>query len=303
MKESDFHEWLRSLLPPAEGVIVGFGDDAAVLDAGGPFAAACDILVEGVHYDPRETRPAQIGAKAVNRNLSDMAAMGLEPRWLLLSAAVPPGTPEASLKEMVLAMKAAAARFGAVLVGGDTVRSSGPLVLDVTVLGPTGELAPVLRSGAAPGDRILVTGELGGSILGRHLSFTPRVKEGLFLNRRHRPSAMIDVSDGLERDLFRILDASSAGAVLEGDAIPVSGAARTLAARTGREPLAHALTDGEDFELLFTLPAVKAGALLDDPDRFFPVTDIGSIVSAGKRVIRIGGQEEALEGEGFEHLF
>jgi thiamine-monophosphate kinase len=303
IRESEFHEWLRSLLPPAEGVTVGIGDDAAVLDASGPVAAACDILVEGVHYDPRETLPAQIGAKAVNRNLSDMAAMGLQPRWLLLSAAIPPGIPEASLKEMVLAMKAAGERFGAVLVGGDTVRSTGPLVLDVTVLGPVGELEPVLRTGAAPGDRILVTGELGGSILGKHLLFTPRVKEGLFLNRRHCPSAMIDVSDGLEMDLFRLLDASRAGALLDGDAIPVSDAARRLAARTGRDPLVHALTDGEDFELLFTLPPERADALLDDPDLFFPVTAIGMVTTADKRAIMINGKEEPLKGEGFDHIF
>jgi thiamine-monophosphate kinase len=303
IRESEFHEWLRSLLPPAEGVTVGVGDDAAVLDAGGPIAAASDILVEGVHYDPRETLPAQIGAKAVNRNLSDMAAMGLEPRWLLLSAAVPPGIPEASLKKMVLAMKAAGEQFGASLVGGDTVRSTGPLVVDVTVIAPVGELAPVLRSGAKPGDRILVTGDLGGSILGKHLLFTPRVKEGVFLNSRHRPSAMIDVSDGLEMDLFRILDASKAGAELDGDAIPVSDAARKLAARTGRDPLVHALTDGEDFELLFTLPPAEARALLDDPDLFFPVADIGAVCAAGKRVIIINGEEKALKGEGFDHLF
>ena len=125
MKESQFHEWLRGLLSPEKGVQIGFGDDAAVLGSGDSrVAAAADMVVEGIHFDPATALPAQIGAKAVNRSLSDFAAMGLEPRWVLVAAALPPGIPEASLKEMVLAMKEAAARFGAVLVGGDTARSA-----------------------------------------------------------------------------------------------------------------------------------------------------------------------------------
>jgi len=301
LKESRFHEWLKSVITPGPGVELGIGDDAAVLGANGPVAAASDMLVEDVHYDRAEADPAGIGAKAVNRSLSDMAAMGLEPKWILASAAVPAGTDDAFLKKVFLSAKEAGARFGAVLVGGDTVRSPGPLVIDVTVLGPLGGLKPVTRSGASPGDRIFVTGDLGGSILGKHLAFSPRVKEGLFLNNHHRPTAMIDLSDGLERDLCRLLDASGAGAEVDGERIPVSKAAHELSGATGRDPLDHALHDGEDFELLFTLPPDEAGRLLDDGDLFFPVTDIGVVVVSGRRVIRLGDEDFHMKGIGFDH--
>jgi thiamine-monophosphate kinase len=259
--------------------------------------------VEGVHWDPQEARPEQIGAKAVNRNLSDMAAMGLEPRWLLVSAAIPAGTSESVLHEIVLSMQAAAGRFNASLVGGDTSRSPGPLVLDVAVIGPLGSCQPVTRSGAKPGDRILVTGEFGGSALGKHLDFTPRVREGVFLNQHYRPSAMIDVSDGLERDLCRILDASQVGAILEGSCIPVAEAATRLAQRTGKDAIEHALRDGEDFELLFTLSPERARSLLAAADRFFSVTDVGEIGADRARLLRWEGREIPLQGEGFDHQF
>lgn len=301
MKESEFHDWLRTQLPAQSDVTVGFGDDTAVLDCSGPLAASSDILVEDVHFTRHEATPREIGAKAVNRNLSDMAAMGLEPRWLLVSAAIPGNTPETFLKEIVLGMKEAAARFGAVLVGGDTSRSPGPLVLDVAVLGPTGGMRPVLRSGAQIGDSILVTGELGGSALGKQIRFTPRVKEGVFLGSRYAPTAMIDLSDGLDRDLCRILDASGKGARLDGGTVPLSDAAVELAERTGREPLDHALSDGEDFELLFTLPPDRAHDLLHDSDLFFPVSRIGEITAPGTRIIVREGREEMLKGEGFDH--
>jgi len=301
LKESEFHEWLQSRIRPGGDVIVGIGDDAAILDCPGPLAAAADILVEDVHFRRDEATPREIGAKAVNRNLSDMAAMGLEPRWLVVSAAVPENTPEPFLKEVVRGMEEAAARFEAVLVGGDTSQSPGPLVLDVTVLGPVQGRRPVLRSGAEEGDAILVTGELGGSSLGRHIRFTPRVKEGSFLAERYRPTAMIDLSDGLDRDLCRILDASGRGARLDGDAVPVSDAAIELAMRTGREPLDHALADGEDFELLFTLPPGRAENLLSDRSIFFRVSRIGEITGPAIRTIRRRGMDEPLKGEGFDH--
>jgi len=303
VKESDLHEWLRDKIPPGKGVLLGIGDDAALLDGDGPLAAASDILVEGVHFTRPEAGPDQIGAKALNRNLSDMAAMGLEPRWCLVSAAVPKGTTEKFLKTMIESMTAAAGRFGACLVGGDTARSPGPLVVDVTVLAPVGELSPVTRSGAAAGDRILVTGTLGGSSLGWHLDFVPRVSEGVHLNRHARPTAMIDISDGLDRDLCRILDASGVGARLDGDRIPLSQAARRLSARTGRDPLDHALTDGEDFELLFTVPPERAAGLESSDELAVPVTDIGEIVPRGTRIVVRGGSGFELKGEGFDHTF
>jgi len=303
LKESDLHEWLRRTIPPGKGVLVGIGDDAALVDTKGPLAAASDILVEGVHFERSTARPEQIGAKAINRNLSDMAAMGLEPRWILVGAALPEGLGEDFIKALIGSMADAAGAFGASLVGGDTARSPGPLVIDVTVLAPTESLKPVLRSGAMEGDRILVTGALGGASLGKHLDFVPRVREGVSLNRQFSPTAMIDISDGLDRDLCRILDASGVGAQLEGDRIPISGDARRLAAETGRDPLDHALTDGEDFELLLTLPPDRAARVAGEGDFALAITDIGVIVAGSRRLILRGGEERLLKGEGFDHAF
>ncbi|MBU0755179.1 MAG: thiamine-phosphate kinase, partial [Planctomycetes bacterium] len=195
-------------VPKTESALIGLGDDAAVLKLDGPVAVASDLLVEGVHYRPEETSPREIGIKAVNRNFSDIAAMGLAPSWILASAALPSGSSESFIHALVEGMLEAASRFNVSLVGGDTSRSPGGVVIDVTVLARLQGLTPIPRSGAKPGDRILVTGALGGASLGRHLHFTPRIKEGLYLNRFYRPNAMIDISDGLALDLSRILDAS-----------------------------------------------------------------------------------------------
>jgi thiamine-monophosphate kinase len=302
MKETKFHDWLRMNIPATRGALVGIGDDAAVLDAGGIIAVATDLLVEGVHYRAGEHSPEQIGAKAVNRNFSDMAAMGLAPAWILASAALPESMPEAFVHGLVRGMVDAAAAFGAGLVGGDTSRSPGGVVLDVTVLARAQGLEPVLRSGARPGDRILVTGDLGGAALGKHMLFTPRVKEGLFLNRSHRPTAMIDISDGFCLDLSRLLDASGTGAVVDGDRIPVSRAAGDLAKRSGKDPLTHALGDGEDFELLFTLSAESAERLIKDENRFFEIRDVGEILAdPERRFLETQGDERPLEREGYDH--
>ena len=302
MKESEFHEWLKKAVPPAEGAVIGIGDDAAVLAASGPIAVATDLLVENIHFRVGEASGTQIGAKAVNRNFSDMAAMGLAPHWVLVSAAIPEETPDAFLLDLVSGMVRAAGVFGAGIVGGDTSGSMGGLVIDVVVLGKTEGLKPITRSGARPGDRILVTGALGGSSLGKHLTFLPRVAEGLFLNRKYGPTAMIDISDGLALDLSRLLDASRAGAIIDGSRIPVSEAARTLGATTGRPPLEHALSDGEDFELLFTLPPDRAEQLLKDRERSFAVSDLGAIdPDPLVRSILLDGALRALGREGYDH--
>jgi thiamine-monophosphate kinase len=302
MKETEFHAWLRETVPEAEGVLIGIGDDAALLDTAGRIAVATDILVEGVHYDPKEASPAAIGAKAVNRNFSDMAAMGLEPHWILVSAAIPGNTPEPYLRDLVLGMLEAAKPFGVGIVGGDTSRSSGGLVVNVTVIGKAGDLAPVTRAGAMPGDRILVTHDLGGAALGKHLRFTPRVAEGLFLNQGYRPSSMIDISDGLAIDLSRVLDASRVGAFVDAAKIPISRAARELSAATGKDPVDHALSDGEDFELLFTLSPETARRLMRDAGRFFEVTDIGEIkASMEERILFVDGASRVLGREGYDH--
>jgi thiamine-monophosphate kinase len=302
VKESEFHDWLRRTVPSGEGVFVGIGDDAAVVAGADRIAVASDLMVEGVHFRVQDAPPARIGAKAVNRNFSDMAAMGLKPLWILASAALPERTPEAFVCSLVQGMLDAAQAFDVHLVGGDTSASKAGLVIDVAVIGKVGKEEPLTRAGARPGDRILVTGELGGSSRGRHLDFTPRVKEGVFLNRHHRPSSMIDVSDGLALDLHRILDASSVGARLMGGKIPCSRDAGLCARTSGKSPLEHALSDGEDFELLFTLSPQGAEALLRDGSRFFEVTEIGEVLpDKDERTLDVGGRIRTLGREGYDH--
>jgi len=199
-------------------------------------------------------------------------------------------------------MISAARRFGAGIVGGDTSRSEKGLVINITVLGCIRDVNPVTRSGALPGHRIFVTGDLGGSGSGKHLDFVPRVSEGLFINKRYRPSAMIDISDGLAIDLSRVLDASGVGAVIQGEAVPVSPAARVMAGSSGKSPLEHALSDGEDFELLFTLPAQSVEKLINDPELSFRITQIGEIRKDPKeRIIMVDALSRALGRDGYDH--
>ena len=302
MKETEFHDWLKANLPSAEGAILGIGDDAAILDGQGNIVVAADILVEGVHYRPEEVAPADIGAKAVNRNFSDLAAMGLEPHWIVVSAAVPEHTPDHFLHELVMGMVRASKRFHVGIVGGDTSRSREGLVVNVTVIGKVGNLHPVKRSGALPGHRIFVTHDLGGSALGKHMTFVPRVAEGLFLNQGYHLSAMIDISDGLAIDLSRILDASRVGAMVDAGKIPLSKAAHQLSVESGKTALEHALSDGEDFELLFTLSPEEADRLIMDPALFFKATDIGEIrAEPAERIILKDGATCTLGREGYDH--
>ncbi len=156
-----------------------------------------------------------------------------------------------------------AAAFDLALAGGDTNAWDGPLTVSVTAFGTTSSKGALLRSGARPGDAILVTGELGGSIVGHHLDFTPRVHEALRLHRDYDLTAGMDITDGLALDLDRLCQASGCGAVLFADAIPTSAAAEQLAAAEGGDGLRHALSDGEDFELLLTAPADVAQRIID----------------------------------------
>jgi len=167
---------------------------------------------------------------------------------------------------------------------------------------PTGA-EPVLRRGARVGDAVLVTGELGGSLLGRHLEFTPRLPEGEWLGGRGCVHAMVDVSDGLATDLGHIIRESGCGAVVAAEQVPVSPAARRLAKRTGRSALEHALVDGEDYELCLTVAQEDVADLVDGWPFATPVTVVGRIVERGYWLERADGRRERLELAGYEHHF
>jgi len=300
--EFAFIDWVRQRTPAAANVIVGPGDDTAVLrPTSGSLLVTTDMLLEGSCFRLAEAGPRRVGRKALAVNLSDIAAMAGVPTAAVVSVGLPRAGGREFAEQLYLGTRDLADAFGVPLVGGDTNSWDGPLSISMTVLGEATARGPVLRSGAKVGDWIMVTGPLGGSILGHHLDFTPRVREAIRLHYTAQLHAMIDVSDGLARDLHHICAESRCGAVLFAEAIPITDAARQLAARDGRSPLEHALADGEDFELVFTVAPIEGERLLrEQPVAGISVCRIGEIVADGYWLER-AGKREKLEPMGYEH--
>jgi thiamine-monophosphate kinase len=290
--EFDFISWIRSQQTPSDLVKLGIGDDLAILNWKNDdlLLVGVDQVLDSVHFDSNVHSPREIGRKAMNRNLSDCAAMGCLPAAAVVTVALPKGVGDAYAKELFLGVKEAGDAFGAPIVGGDTSTWTGKLVVTVTILGRSDGVQPITRSGAKVGDSIYVTGPLGGSLPGRHMSFAPRVFEGRSLAKSGLVSSMIDLSDGISRDLRHICQASGVGALLDADAIPIHEDAIEMR-RDGHSPLDHALHDGEDYELLFT---AQAGYR-------FPC--IGRITDLPGISLRKGEAIEALEPKAWEHTF
>jgi thiamine-monophosphate kinase len=285
-------------------VIAGPGDDCAVVRparAGGEdWLLKSDPVVEGIHFVPGDP-PKAVGRKAVGRVLSDIAAMGGEPRWILLDLVAPGHAAAHRIAAMHRGASEMAARHGAALAGGDV--TEGPTVeLHVFGVGAAPRGKAVLRSGARPGDGIFVTGALGGSRHGRHLRFDPRVQEGMWLRRW--ATAMIDVSDGLATDIGHIAERSGVGARLASAAIPISAAARRGA--NSLSALEHALYDGEDFELLFTVGQRKAdGFPAAWAARFATRCSRIGVVTARRGVVECVDEQggvHVLRRKGYEHF-
>ncbi|MEE9515080.1 MAG: thiamine-phosphate kinase [Candidatus Brocadiales bacterium] len=309
MRESKYIKYLREVQGTSKDVLKGIGDDAAVVRAPkGLCVLTTDTLLEGTHFSLKDTGPRALGRKAITSSLSDVAAMGCRATMALVSIAFPRSTPMRFARQLTGGLYDTAAKYGVTVVGGDTVSGKVPLLINVTVLGEADGLRPVLRSGARPGDAVMVTGELGGSILGKHLRFEPRLEEAVYLNRNFRLHSMIDISDGLSLDLGHILEESGVGAVLYEEQIPVSRAARRLARKTGKTgkktPLHHALTDGEDYELLFTLNKSQAQRLIDKNPLKIPVTRIGRIRREKGLFLedKKHGRLRRIRPEGYEHI-
>lgn len=302
-------DWVRAQAARDPRVSVGIGDDAAVIAPSargaspGPNAlVAVDMLMEGVHFTFPPATAGDVGRKALAVNLSDIAAMAGVPTHAVVAVALPRDRGFAFAQELHAGLLAAAREFDVVLAGGDTNVWDGPLVISVTLTGEATGRGAVLRSGALPGDWIIVTGSLGGSLAGRHLDFTPRVREALRLHETAELHAMIDISDGLAADLHHILDESRVGAVLRAQAIPVSDAARR--SDDGRTPLEHALGDGEDFELLFAVSPEEGRTLLANPPIATPLSHIGEIVAGTDcELILPDGTRTNLPRSGWQHRF
>jgi thiamine-monophosphate kinase len=298
--EFAFIDWLRRRTPSAAGVLIGPGDDTAALaPPPAPLLVTTDMLLEGSCFLLAEAGPRRVGRKAMSVNLSDIAAMAGRPLAAVVSVGLPRQGGRALAEELYLGLREAGDAFDTPIVGGDTNTWDGPLVISVTLLGEAVPPGPVRRNGARVGDRLLVTGSFGGSILGKHLDFTPRVREALALLAAAPLHALIDVSDGLAADLWHVCAESGVGAVLRAEAVPIDPAARRLT--DGRSPLEHALGDGEDFELVLAVAPEDAARLLAaQPLPGVPLTEVGEVVEAGLW-LEENGQKRALPPAGWVH--
>jgi len=309
MNEFDLIHRLTRALPTNSSVVVGAGDDCAVLDAGVPdrlLLFKTDAVVEGVHFTPG-TAPEKIGHKALGRCLSDIAAMAGTPGAALVTIALPPDFSPDFVETIYTGLNALARRHQVAIVGGETTTNPGGILISVALLGWVPRGKGVLRSGAEAGDAIFVTGELGGSLAGKHLEFEPRLAEARWLAQEFSLHAMLDISDGLAGDLRHILTASRVGAELLATAIPISREARRAAkaAPSTKPPLLAALTDGEDFELLFTVASRDAVTLLDAWKVQFPtlaLTCIGKIKAGEGITIRDQHGVRPLTDHGYAHF-
>lgn len=274
-------------------VIQGIGDDTAVLplDRSRYQLFTTDMVVEGVHFFPGAD-PVAVGYKAMACNISDIAAMGGLPTYAVVSLGVSGNKRTEFIKDIYRGMEMAGRKFKVAVVGGDTVKSR-KLLINVALLGTVKRKELTLRSGAKAGDTVFVTGALGRSLqTGKHFCFAPRVKEAQYLVKYFKPSAMIDISDGLVADLGHILKESHVGAVIFEELIP----------RGERANVTNALYDGEDFELIFTLSRKEAEHLRKSRKdfKFYP---IGKIVKRkGLELANLKGQVRTIPLKGYEHF-
>ncbi len=302
--ETDLIRRITAGLSSSPEVVTGIGDDAAVLrlaDPGEDLVLTTDAVITGVHVTP-DTPPEAIGRKAAGRVLSDFAAMGARPVCLLFNVVFPDTSDAARLESIYRGAEQLASRYHCPIVGGDVARGPAEEVHGFGV-GAAPKGRAVLRRGARSGDVIYVSGELGGSIHGHHLTFEPRIREGRWLREQGWPTAMMDISDGLATDLRHIMTAGEVGAVVESGHLPVRSGVRGT--WTEDEAVQHALCDGEDYELLFTIPEPKADAFEAAwaETQSIPCTRIGFIDhrTGNLHLRHPDGTEELFPHRGYDH--
>ena len=301
MRENLLVQWLRDNVPGFPSVAVGIGDDAAVLKPQhAQTVLTTDLICDGTHFNSEHATPRQIGRKAMAVNLSDIAAMAAEPLAAFVSLALPTGTNQAYVEELMAAAQCLANEFDCALAGGDTNTWDGRLAINVAVIGRVPERGPLLRSGANSGDVLLVTGHLGGSIEGRHFSFTPRINEALLLSEKYQLTAGMDISDGLAIDLRRLGAASGCGTTVNGSAIPISEAVKQTVVDHSEQQL-RALGDGEDFELLLAASPGEAERILNDQPLGVPITAIGTCTDEQEFWLVEDDRRIPLPTAGYEH--
>jgi thiamine-monophosphate kinase len=309
VNEFDLIARIAAKLPVNEQVVRGAGDDCAVLDLGLKdqlILFKTDAVVEEVHFTP-EAPARKVGRKALARVLSDVAAAAGTPVSCLVTLGLPKKFDPESVLEFYEGLNELARHYNMSVSGGETTRTTGAFFVSVALIGTVPRDRVITRSGAKDGDAIFVTGELGGSLEGKHLDFHPRIEEAQWLAAHFPVHAMMDLSDGLAGDLRHILHASKVGADLLTSAIPISPAAK-LKAKTessAKPPLLAALSDGEDYELLFTIPAKDAVGALDAWKKQFPKTRLSCIgkitAQPGLRLRDRSGVRE-LSAHGYTHF-
>lgn len=303
--EFELIERLRKRTPVYPCVRLGIGDDAAILDLSGQYGVVTvDVLMDGVDFVLSEIPAEKAGRKALAVNLSDLAAMAASPKACVVGMVLPKKGGVKIAEKVYEGILELAREYQVGVAGGDTNSWDGPLVLSVTAIGTPPPFGGIRRRGAKPGDRIVVTGEFGGAILGKHLDFEPRVWEAIYLYRAYEIHAGIDVSDGLAADLAHILVESQCGAVIHADRVPISKAAQDLtrASRKGGKALDHALHDGEDFELILAVPPREAERMLQDQPLSVPLSDIGEFVEEKGLWLQTREKRSVLEPKGFVHV-
>ncbi len=305
--EAELISLLRHRIPPHPAVELGLGDDAAVVRTRSDrIVMTVDMLMDGVDFHLSAVEPWRVGRKALAVNLSDLAAMAAAPLAGVVALALPrQGGMDLAigLYDGILPL---ADRYGLAVSGGDTNSWDGPLALSITLLGEPTARGPLRRDGARPGDRIVVSGAFGGSILGRHLDFEPRVSEALRLVERYELHAGIDVSDGLSLDLARLAEESRCGVLVDLASVPISPDAERLAAQVTDGPTAldHALSDGEDFELILAVPPAEAERMIAEQPLDIPLSIIGTAIEpAGLWREDRSGARIALIPRGYQHGF
>jgi thiamine-monophosphate kinase len=310
-------------------VIVGVGDDAAVVapSPGTYDVLTTDALVDGVHFDRRFVPPDAVGHRALAANLSDLAAMGAEPRAALLSLVLPDSIEVAEIDGIVDGVLAVAAEHRVALIGGNITRTPGPLMVDVTACGAVRPRRILRRGGARPGDEVYVTGMLGDAATGlqmlrsdpdrsgsipnnpndscidRYLRPQPRVRAGLLLGRNRAATSCMDLSDGLADGVRQIAEASGCGITVDAAALPISAGARAWHLRHGTDPVDTALSGGDDYELVFTVKPSHRGRLRGVTHRLgtLPVTRIGVVTRGRELRVRDGERIRELPA-GYEHF-
>jgi thiamine-monophosphate kinase len=305
--EAEFIAWLQQRLPRQPHLELGLGDDAAIVRAAGTDprrVVSVDLLTDGVDFVLSQVDARRVGRKALAVNLSDLAAMAASPLAAVVALALPRNGALGLAQELYEGLIPLAEQYHIAIAGGDTNCWDGPLVISVTVIGEVPPSGSLPRSGARPGDSILVTGRFGGSRLGHQFDFEPRIVEALWLAERYPLHAGIDCSDGLSLDLSRLAAASGCGVLLELARVPIAPAAKIWAAQCndGRTALDHALGDGEDFELILALPADAAQELVARQPLSCGLTVIGQCIAERGLWQATGpGQRRPLTPRGFEH--